>query len=216
MTVVNRTDERGRSAAEAYGAVPRPFSELVDAIRQADIVISSTTSPGIVIDRAAVDEATRERDAKDLLIVDIAVPRDVEPAVNDLPDVVVHDIDDLRTVVDASVGSRLNEVSKVEAIVAEEVTRFLEWERASEIGPTVAALVQRAEEIRAAEVARMRSRLQLDDADFDVIDQATRRMVAKLLHPPLTRAKELSDSKQGHSYLAALRELFELDDDLPS
>ena len=214
VAVVNRSEERAREAAEVFEIRRRPFEELGAAISEADIVISSTTAIEPVIDKSVVRKALRERDGRPLLFVDIAVPRDVEPSVGDLPGVVVKDIDDLRGVVEAGVGSRLTEVSKVEAILAEELTHFLEWEQASEIGPTVAALVQRGEAVRVVEVERVRARLgTLSEAQQKAIDQATRKIVAKLLHPPLNKAKELASSKQGHTYLAALRELFELDDD---
>ena len=214
LTVVNRSEERASEAAADFDVRTRPFNELGDAISDADIVITSTTAIEAVIDVGLVRSALAARDNKPLFFVDIAVPRDVDPAVGDLPGVVVRDIDDLRGVVEAGVGSRLTEVSKVEAILAEELGHFLEWERASEIGPTVAALVQRAETIRVEEVARLRAQFgALTEEQQQALDQVTRKIVAKLLHTPLSKAKELASSKQGHAYLAALRELFELDDD---
>ena len=214
VTVVNRGEDRARDAAVTFEVHTRPFEELTDAIAGADIVITSTTSVEPVIDAALVTDALQARDNKPLFFVDIAVPRDVDSAVAELAGVVLRDIDDLRGVVEAGVGSRLTEVSKVEAILAEEVGHFLEWERASEIGPTVAALVQRAEAIRVEELARLRNQFgALTEAQQQALDHVTRKIVAKLLHTPLNKAKELSSSKQGHAYLAALRELFELDDD---
>ena len=214
VTVVNRSEERAREAEASFDVQIRPFEELTETVGEADIVISSTTTAEPVIDESLVRTATGERDDKPLLFVDIAVPRDVEPDVGNLPGVVVKDIDDLRGVVEAGVGSRLTEVPKVDTIIDQELERFLEWEKASEIGPTVATLVQRADEVRAAEVEHMQGRLgQLTSEQEQALDQLTRKIVAKLLHPPLNKAKELSSSKQGHTYLAALRELFELDDD---
>ena len=214
VTVVNRSDERAAQAAAAYEIRSMPFEELGNAIAAADIVITSTTSVEPVIDVSLVQSALAARDNEPLFFVDIAVPRDVDAAVGDLPGVVVRDIDDLRGVVEAGVGSRLTEVSQVEAILTEELGHFLEWERASEIGPTVAALVQRAEAIRVEEIARLRGQFgALTEAQQQALDQVTRKIVAKLLHTPLTKARELASSKQGHAYLAALRELFELEDD---
>jgi glutamyl-tRNA reductase len=147
-----------------------------------------------------------------LFIVDIAVPRDVEPSVQDVPGIVLRDIDDLRGVVEASIGSRLSEVSKVEEVITDEVRSFVDWQRSSEISPTVSALVAWAETIRAAELGRVRD-LELTDEQRAAVEKLTERIVSKLLHPPLNRAKELASSKQGHMYLTALRELFELDDE---
>ena len=214
VTVVNRSEERAAQAAEDFDVQTKPYEELVDAIAQADIVITSTTAIEPVIDVTLMEKALAARDNQPVFFVDIAVPRDVDPLVGDLPGVVVRDIDDLRGVVEAGVGSRLTEVSKVEAILTEELGHFLEWERASEIGPTIASLVQRAETIRVEEIARMRNQFgALTEAQQQALDQVTRKIVAKLLHTPLSNAKELVASKQGHAYLAALRELFELDDD---
>ena len=214
VTVVNRGEERAREAEATFDVHRRPFDELCDAVAAADIVISSTTAIEPVIDSSLVAAALKLRENKPLFFVDIAVPRDVDSAVAELPGVLVRDIDDLRGVVEAGVGSRLTEVSKVEAILSEELGHFLEWERASEIGPTVAALVQRAESIRVEEIVRLRNQFgALSESQQQALDQVTRKIVAKLLHSPLTKAKEVASSKQGAAYLAALRELFELDDD---
>lgn len=214
VTVVNRGRERAREAEADFDVNSRPFEDLADAIGKADIVITSTTSAEPVIDAGLVEKALQGRGDKPLFFVDIAVPRDIEPEVGVLPGVVVRDIDDLRGVVEDGVGSRLTEVPNVETILEEELERFLEWEKASEIGPTVATVVQQADAVRVAELQRMRPRLgELSPEQEEALDQLTRKIVAKLLHPPLHKAKELSSSKQGHTYLAALRELFELDDD---
>ena len=213
VTVVNRGEERARDAEATFDVKIRPFDELGDAVSEADIVLTSTTATEAVIGEALVRSAISER-MEPLFFVDIAVPRDVDPEVGELSGVVVKDIDDLRGVVESGVGSRLTEVSSVEAIIEQEIDHFLEWEKASEIGPTVATLVRRADLLRASEIAHMRKRLgTLTAEQEEALDQLTRKIVAKLLHPPLNKAKELSSSKQGHTYLAALRELFELDDD---
>lgn len=213
VTVVNRGEVRAREAEAAFDVKIRSFNELRAAIGEADIVLTSTTATEAVIDEALVRSAISKR-TEPLFFVDIAVPRDVDPGVGELSGVVVKDIDDLRGVVESGVGSRLTEVSSVEAIIEQEIDHFLEWEKASEIGPTVATLVRRADSLRASEIAHMRKRLgPLTPEQEEALDQLTRKIVAKLLHPPLNKAKELSSSKQGHTYLAALRDLFELDDD---
>ncbi len=213
VTVVNRSEERAASLADAFGVKPLPLDELPKLLVDADIVISSTTAPGVVITKDIVDQAMQDR-SNPLFIVDIAVPRDVDPQVGSHAGVVLRDIDDLRGVVDANLGSRLDEVAKVEALVTSELQRFLEWEAASEIAPTIATLVARAEAIRSTEVEHVAMRLSaLSEDERAAVEQATKRMIAKLLHDPLTKAKELASSKQGNLYLAALRELFELDDE---
>jgi glutamyl-tRNA reductase len=215
VVIVNRTQERADELAAAFNAVARPFDELADVLSDADIVISSTTAPETVIDPAIITRAFELRRSKRaLFIVDIAVPRDVEPEVAAIDGVVLRDIDDLRGVVEASVGSRKGEVSKVEEIIASEVERFAEWEKAAEAAPTAAALVARSDEIRRSELGRFLTRLEsLSPEERDAIDHLTRRIVAKILHAPLAKSRELASSKQGQAYLEALRALFDLDDE---
>ena len=239
VTVVSRTGERARDVAVASGFGARELHELEDAVAGADIVICSTASAGTVLDRATVARAVARRkeravarrkeravasrteglapqgvESEPLLIVDIAVPRDVDPSCADVDGVVLRDIYDLRGVVETSVGSRVTEVSKVEEIVAAEVARFAAWERSGEIAPAIAAVVARAEEMRRSEVARVAPRLgDLSAAQREAVDQLTRRIVSKLLHRPLDAAKELAGSKQGYLHLQVLHELFELEDE---
>lgn len=214
VTVVNRTEERGRELAETFGATSRPFEELEDVLRHSDIVICSTTSTQTVIDAPLVERARRGREEDPVFIVDIAVPRDVDPEVADLPGVVLRDIDDLSDVVEGSMGARLGEVGRVEELIADELERFSQWQRSTEIAPTAAALVAKADAIRAAELERIAPHLEtMTQAQRDAVDHLSRRMVAKLLHAPLKSARDLAGSKQGQLYLTALRELFELSDE---
>ena len=213
VIVVNRSEERARDLAAALDVESRPMEALQDAIAEADILICSTTAAQTVIEKGMIEAATTDRE-RELFIVDIAVPRDVDPAVAELPGVVLRDIDDLRSVVETGIGSRVGEISTVEAIISEELLRFTAWERAGEAAPTISALVERADEVRAAELEVIKKRLaDLSPEQLDAIELLTQRIVSKLLHVPITKAKEISSSKQGYLYLNALRELFELDDE---
>ena len=214
VTIVNRSEEKAQELADLFKVEALPFEELPSVIATSDILISSTTAPQAVIDRDMVEGAIGDRSGRPLFIVDIAVPRDVDPTVGEVPGVVLRDIDDLRGVVEAGRGSRMLEVSKVEDLIAAEVERFVAWERATEVGPTISSLISRAEVIRDEEVARMQARLaELSPDERHAVDQLLSRIIAKLLHVPIYKAKELASSKQGSLYLAALRELFELDDE---
>jgi glutamyl-tRNA reductase len=215
VKVLSRTRARARALADSSGADSGALDDLAAALEESDIVICSTTSTATVLDRATVERAAgRRTDASPLFIVDIAVPRDVDPSCADVPGVVLRDIDDLRGVVESGLGSRIAEVSKVESIVSKEVARWLEWEHAVEIAPAISTLVARAEQMRRIELARASGRLaELTPEQREAVDQMSRRIVAKLLHRPLDNAKELAGSKQGHLYLQALRALFELEDD---
>ena len=213
VTVVNRSQERAQALAERMNVEAMPFDRLEQAVAVADILICSTTAPQAVVERPLIEAAMRDR-TRPLFIVDIAVPRDVDPAVGEVPGVLLRDIDDLRGVVETGIGSRVGEVSKVEEILSEELQRFVAWERAGEIAPTISALVSKADAVRSAELEVLKRKLAtLSPAEMEAVDHLTRRIISKLLHVPISRAKEVASSKQGYLYLNALRELFELEDE---
>ena len=214
-TVVNRSEDRAQSLADTYGVETRTFGDLQDVIAEADIVICSTTATGSVLDYTTARAAMERRNRPDaLIIVDIAVPRDVEPSVGEIDNLVLRDIEDLRALVDNNMGGRLGEISKVEDIIGAELERFTRWERALEIAPAIARLVDRSEAMRSSELERFKSQLgELTPEQSEAIDQMTRRIVNKILHSPLSKSREIASSTQGHVYLEALYELFELDDD---
>ncbi|MFN2389563.1 MAG: glutamyl-tRNA reductase [Actinomycetota bacterium] len=215
VTIANRTEERARALAHIFDARSVGLEDLGAALTGADIAICSTTATETVLSRDVVARAAAARGGRPpLLVVDIAVPRDVDPAAASIEGVILRDIDDLRGVVESGLGSRLAEVAKVESIIAAEIQRFVGWERATQIAPTVGALVDKAESIRASEVRRAVPGFEgLTAEQRAMVDQLTKRIVAKLLHAPIDKAKELASSKQGDVYRVALRELFELDDE---
>jgi glutamyl-tRNA reductase len=215
VTVVNRTTERAETVADSFDATPMGFDRLDEAIADADILICSTTAPETVIDAALVARAMRERgEDRPLFIVDIAVPRDVDPEAADVTGVVLRDIDDLKVVVETNLGSRLGEVSRVEELIGHEVERFLDWERSTEFAPTAAALVAKVDLMREVELERIRAQLEsMTPEQAAAVEHLTRRLTSKILHGPLARARDATSSKQGYLHLTALRELFELDDD---
>jgi len=216
LMVVNRTEGKGEDLAALFGGEARSLDDIDAAIREADILICSTTAPEPVLDRDQVAAAMAARPDRDLLIVDIAVPRDVDPTSADVPGVVLRDIDDLKGVVETNMGGRVAEISKIEEIINIAVERFLEWEKSTEFAPTAAALVAKADMIRRVEMERIANVLgELTEEQRNAIDHLSRRMVSKILHTPLDRVKKMSSSKQGYVHLAALRELFELDDESP-
>jgi glutamyl-tRNA reductase len=214
LVVVNRSEERAEELAGIFGAEALPFERLDEAIAASDILISSTTAPGCIVGADLLERAMARRADRPLFIVDIAVPRDVEAAAADIPGVVLRGIEDLRGVVDSNRGSRLTEVSRVEEIIGEEVEHFINWERSTEFAPTAASLVAQADLIRAVEMERIKPRLdEMTEEQRTAVDHLSRRIVAKLLHTPLKKSKDVSSSKQGYMYLTALRELFDLDDE---
>ena len=211
VVVANRTRERAEALAQRVGGRAVPLDRLADALRQADVLLTSTGSTSVVVDETALAEVVDARDGRPLLIVDLGMPRDVDPAVGRLPGVTLLDLADLRAFVEAGIDERRNEVVRVRAIVADEVARFVADTAARSVAPTVTALREQAERVRAAELDRHRSRLEgLDDRQRQAVDSLTRSMLAKLLHEPTVRLKDTAGSAQGERLADSLRELFDL------
>jgi glutamyl-tRNA reductase len=212
MLVTTRNPDRAAElAAELHGEAV-PFAKLGAAVAQADIVISSSAAPAFLIERPLVEQATRNRAARPLLLIDIAVPRDVDPAVRDLPGVHLHDIDDLQAVASHNMHLRRAELAQAEAIVDEEVTKFGDWLRSLEVVPTVASLRSRAEAMRAAELERTLAKTNMSAADRKRVEAMTAALVKKLLHDPIARLKTPGE---GDRYVETARALFALDDGEP-
>jgi len=209
LLVTTRTFERAQDIASDLGGSAYPFSELPAALAEADIVIASTSAPTHVISAADVARATAGRGKRPLVIVDIAVPRDVEPAAGEVEGVSLFDIDDLEAAAALNRIARDREVPAVEAIVADEVVRFAAWYDGLGAEPTIAALRRRAEATRATEVERTLARLpNLSAADRKRIEAMSKALVKRLLHEPMAR---LRGSGAGPRVDAA-RELFGLDE----
>ena len=210
ICVVNRSPERGAALAERVGAVTVGFNGLDAALTAADVVIASTGSGIPVITVEAIEQARRECDAH-LNIIDIAVPRDVEPGVAELPGVTVLDLDDLRDWADRGRELRAKEAELVQRIVAEEVENFTVELTSRQAAPLVAAMHQAAEGVRTAELERFANRLSnLDDHDRSAVDALTKAIVSKLLHEPSVRLKIDAGTPQGDRNAAAMRDLFDL------
>lgn len=215
VSVLNRSSERAEALADLVGGRAMGLEDLERTLSSVDILICSTTSPATVIDHDLAERALAVRTSNDpLIIVDISVPRDVDPEVGKLPGVTLWDIDDLHAVVRSTVHGRSSEIAKAEALIDDETAHFLDWQRATSVGPAVTALLEKADAVRQSELARASARLgDLTPDQREAVEQVTRRIVGKLLHTPVARSKELADSKQGQQYLDALRVLFDLDDD---
>lgn len=211
VVVANRTRARAEALARRVGGRAVPLDQLPDALRQADVLLTSTGSPTVVVDEAALAQVVDARGGRPLLIVDLGMPRDVDPAVGRLPGVTLLDLADLRAFVDAGVDERRNEVVRVRGIVADEVARYVSRTAARTVAPTITSLRQQAEHVRTAELDRYRSRLEgLDDRHRQAVDALTRSLLAKLLHEPTVRLKEAAGSAQGQRLADSLRELFDL------
>lgn len=224
LTVANRSRERGARLARTLEGRAVGLSALPAAIAEADLVLSSTGATGTVLAYDDVAQAMAARGDRPLVIIDLALPRDVDPEVRRLPGVTIIDLDTLRGVLDVTptesepTGSTVAAaVDAVRTLVAEEVGAYLDHQRALRVAPTVVALRARAADVVQVELARLQGRLpDLDPAAGAEVEAAMRRVVEKLLHTPTVRVQQLAEAPGGHTYAEALQELFGLDRETPA
>jgi glutamyl-tRNA reductase len=212
--VANRTLDRATELAERFGSAALPLERIEDELARADVVVSSTSSPDVVLHRDQVERALRARRGRPLFLIDLAVPRDLDPAINELDGCYLYDIDDLEAVVAESLGARRREAATAERIVAEEAEQFRTWQASLDVVPAIASLRARAEEIRQGELAKAEARLgDLSDAERRAVESVTAQIVNKLLHLPTIRLKEAAAAADGVVYADAVRHLFGLEDE---
>ena len=210
IVVTNRTEARAMQLAQRVGGTIVPFDELGDALRTADVLLTCTGSGTIVIDHDLVATA-RAGVERPLLVVDIAVPRDVAPDIVAAGNVTLLNLDDLRDWAARGLALRTAEADRVRAIVGEEVERFTIEAMARQAAPLVAQLHEKAEAVRQAELERFANRLgSLEPGQRDAVEAVTRGIVAKLLHQVSVRLKDDAGTPQGERNAAAVRELFDL------
>jgi glutamyl-tRNA reductase len=212
VTIVSRTMAHAARTAEAIGgALAAPWDDLDAALVSSDIGISATGAAAPILTKARIEATTRQRRTRPLFIIDIAMPRDVEPAAGELEQVFLYNIDDLQAVVAENVARRTTEIAHAEAIVAEEVDKFAGWMRSRGAIPTVVALRQRFETIRRAELERLDFKFSALPPEARArVDEVTRLIVEKLLLTPTEQLKALGDPDTVGSYAEALTRLFGL------
>jgi glutamyl-tRNA reductase len=210
LSVVNRTADRAARLAESYGATAMPMDDMTAALAAVDVVVAATGSTQPVLTRETVERARAGRTDEPLVVLDLAVPRDVEPAAAETPGVVVVDIDRLAEGVQG--GPAATNTAAVAQIVAAELDAFVTWLRGADVAPTVAALRSRAEEVVAAELRRLAHRRpELTDEQRAEVAHAVHRVVQRLLHSPTVRVRQLAAAPGGDQYATLLRELFDLE-----
>jgi len=210
VVLANRTLKRARELAAEIGPTAQAVAlgEIQDALSTADIVISGTAAEGFIVGPGDVAPVMIGRNGRGLLFIDIAVPRDIDPAVREIQGVHLLDIDDIEAVTASGLNGRVREVERVEAIIEDELSAFLDWWRSLDVVPVIAALRERAEEIRRREVERTLGRLpDLDDASRERIEAMTAAIVKKMLNRPIARLKDGADKGL---YMEALEDLFDL------
>ncbi|HEY2472184.1 MAG TPA: glutamyl-tRNA reductase [Terracidiphilus sp.] len=191
ILVTNRTMERARSLAEPFDGRVIPFDKLYETATDADIVISSTGAPHPIFRREHGQEFMHRRRNRPMFFIDIAVPRDVDPAMNKVEGIFVYDIDDLQQVAAAHIAERQTQAGDAEALVEAEVERFHQRRRAVNVAPAIVSLQRQAEEIRVNEMKRMHAKLgTLSEEQLAAIEALTRGLVNKFLHPPMQALKQ--------------------------
>lgn len=209
--VANRTYERAVELAERFGGEAIPYDQLFERMHEADIVISSTAAPGYVITKDALARVLNRRRGP-LFLIDIALPRDIDPECAKLDDAFVYNIDDLNGVVSANLEERMREARRAEAIIEEEMAEFEAWLDSMAVVPTVAAIRAKAEKVRTEELEKALKRLDgLSEKEIKIVDALTQSIVNKLLHGPTARLKQVANDRYGIGYIEAARYLYGLD-----
>jgi glutamyl-tRNA reductase len=211
--VASRRRDRAISLAKRYGGSSVSFDELPVALQSADIVVAATASPHLLLEAEDLAEVMRTRQPKPLLLIDLAVPRDIDAACAQLDDVSLYDIDDLESVVARNRKVRLAEARKAEGIIEEEIQQFASWLGSLEVLPTLAALRTKATEIAEQVVAENDGKWEsASPRDRERVQALAKAIVNRLLHEPTVRMKELRDDRV-HARMAFVREMFDLPSD---
>ena len=209
VLVANRTRSRADELAAKVGGRSVSVVDLPAALAEVDVLLTSTGASSVLVDHGDLEPIVAARAGRELLIIDVAVPRDVDPSAADLPGVDLLDMDDLRAFADVGLAERRREVTSVRYLIDEEVQRYREAATARQVAPLIGSLRERAESARAAEVERVTAKL--TPAERAAVDVASRAVVAKLLHEPTVRLKDAAGTARGERLADALRDLFDLD-----
>jgi glutamyl-tRNA reductase len=207
--VANRTAQPAEELTSRFGGKPLGLEDVGGSLEHVDVVLSSTAAPGWTLSRGDVERVLHARKGRPLFLIDLAVPRDLDPAIHELDSCYLYDIDDLEAVVAETLAGRRREAERAEAIVVGEADRFREWQASLDVVPAIASLRARAEEIRAAELARAK----LSGAERRAAESVTAAVLNKLLHLPTIRMKQAAAAADGVIYADAVRHLFGLEDE---
>ena len=214
IVIVNRTHANAMELATALQATLRPFQELSEALLDADVVISSTKAPHAIITPEIMEPIMRQREGRSLLFIDLALPRDIDPAVGDMADIHLYNVDDLQSEVERGIQLRLLEVEHVQNIIAQEVESFERWLSSLGVVDTISDMRRKVDMLRQQELARTMRQLSpsLSEREMAAVQELTNRLMNKLLHTPMLRLKDAAAVGQGHIYAEAMRYLFDLEE----
>jgi glutamyl-tRNA reductase len=214
VMVTNRTFERAEKLADEFGGRAVPFDDLFEYLHKADIILSSTGAPHCIIGPKDLEEVMRRRRQKPMFFIDIAVPRDIDPKVNNVENVYLYTVDDLQEVVQSNLAQRAEEAKKAEDIVNQEIGQFFKWLSSLEVTPTIVALRSKFDEVRKAELEKTLANWKdLPPDGQKRMEALTNAIMNKLLHPPTSLLKKAGQGGRTDLYVDALRALFELQEE---
>ena len=209
VLVTNRTFERAVELAKVFEGAAVPFEHFTDHMAGADIVITSTGAPHFIIGKNLAEQVIHRRKNKPIFFIDIAVPRDIDPAVNQIDNAFLYDIDDLQQVIDANLKERFKEAMRAEQIVDDEVEAFCLKMQTRDVVPTIVQLRESLEKVRRDEIERNRRHLKdLSPEQQAAVDQITKSIVNKILHPPIEQLKQMAHDPQGADLADLIRKIF--------
>lgn len=212
LRVVNRSAEKARALAASCGGEAVDYELLPSELVRADVVVTSTSSPHFVLTHALMKDVMRTRRHRPIFLIDIAVPRDIDPRVGDLDSVFLYDVDDLTKVAEENLASRKKEADAAERIISIEVEEFAAWRRTLDLAPTIVALRERVSSVVAAEIERTAPKLKnLSEEDRRAIERMGEAIVAKILHHPIRELKQAATEPDATSLIASTRRLFAVD-----
>lgn len=215
VIVVNRTFERAAQLADKFNGIPCSMEEAKKKLHEVDIIISSTGSEGYVLTRQAVQTAMGQRKSKPLFMIDIAVPRDIDPSIAAVDNVFLYDIDDLEGIVESNLEQRRQEAAKIEVMIDEELKLFDQWYRTLGVVPLIRALQTKADDIHRETMSSLSNKLpDLDEHELKVIRKLTKSIVNQMMQDPIVRIKEMASEKRADEAMDMFVKLFALEEEL--
>ena len=210
VLLVNRTYERACDLAKEFNGKPIRFDEFIDEMSRADIVICSTGAPNYIVTKGQMQKVMKERKQRQVFLIDISVPRNLDPEINDLDNVYLYNVDDLQGVVDSNLFERKKEAEKAEKIIDEELETFLKWQSTLDSVPTIIAIREKAEEIKKEELDKFFHKMPgMGEKEREAIEYMAAALINKMIHPPTAALKE--DSEDKDVLVATIRKLYGID-----
>jgi glutamyl-tRNA reductase len=211
ILVTNRTRSRAQEMAEVFEGRMVEYENLAAVLPEVDIVIASSGAPGYVLVKEQMKKVIGSRRNRPMFLIDIAVPRNIDPAVNELDNVFLYDIDDMQRVVDRNVEGRKKVAEQAEEIIAEEVERMMSRLKVREITPTIVSLQEQLEQLRVGEIERVRGKLgPLTPQQQEAVDALTRGIINKIAHGPISELRKQAAAPDGHHFVSMIKRVFRL------